>query len=167
MSGTARPYLAQVDATTGVLNAAWNPSPNLQARTVAVVSGTLYVGGDFTTISSVGRGRMAAYNTADNSIINWNPSITNNAVVNRAVSGTSIYIGGSFTMIGATTRNGLARINVSDASLNSWNPPWSGTANPVVLSSGPIAVGGTGGTMNGISKPGFSVIDSILATILF
>ncbi|MGL5861841.1 MAG: hypothetical protein ACRCY9_11370, partial [Phycicoccus sp.] len=119
LSGVGRRYLGRVSATTGALDANFSgqTSALVRALELSADSGTLYVGGDFTSVSSrsvstAGRGRAAAFATAFGDLQAWNPS-ANGVVRALAVEGSTglVHVGGDFTSVGGQTRTAYATLN--------------------------------------------------------
>src|SRR5438045_8516691 len=64
--------LAEIDATTGNVNAAWTPDPDAQVNALDVSGSTLYIGGNFLNIAGQARSYLAAINTGTGNITTWN-----------------------------------------------------------------------------------------------
>lgn len=120
INGTARRGIARVNATTGALDATWNPAPNGDVLDVALYNGVVYFVGDFTSVGGTGRNRAAAVNTSG-TLQSWNPNCNDvaEAVAIDDASGW-IYIGGVFTQCGATTRHCIARFDAA-GTLDAWD----------------------------------------------
>ena len=138
MGGTLRSCLAAVDATTGALDATWNPGNNSSGYVYALAaSGSmLYAGGIFTSFKAgtVSRNRLAAFDTssgAPDTPAAWNPN-ADGTVWSLTVSGDTVYAGGSFTTMegGAVTRNRLAAIDATTGLATVWNPDAGGATSP-------------------------------------
>jgi hypothetical protein len=104
----------------------WNPNAsygglNCTVRALAVsASGTVYAGGDFSSIGGAPRNRIAALNSAGLATT-WNPN-ANNTVEALAVGSTgTVYAGGTFTNIGTAARNCIAALNSGGTAAN-WDP---------------------------------------------
>lgn len=121
----------------------------------------LYVAGDFTMIGDLGgtgqveeRHSLAAINTSNYTITEWNPGANDMAggtemVFTIEVYGDSIYVGGSFSHIGVTPTGEFARIN-TDGTLDSSCLPniytdsgYPSTVHDVEVNSQYIYVGGS------------------------
>jgi hypothetical protein len=110
---------------------------NTEVVPLAVLGGTLYAGGLFTT----------AGGNAANGIAQWNGSSwsalgsgMNNSVLALAVSGGTLYAGGNFTTAGGNAANYIAQWNGS-----SWSPLGSGLNDVVyalAVSDGTLYAGG-------------------------
>ena len=160
IGGVSRNYLAAFDATTGVVDANWNPNMGGTVYTVAVSGSKVYAGGVFTTVNgATTRNRLAAFNVANESDTgtadaNWNPNL-NNQVRCLAVSGSKVYAGGNFSTVnGATTRNCLAAFDVADGSDTgiadaNWNPNLNSFVYEVAVSGSKVYAGGNFTTVNG------------------
>jgi len=161
-SGTTRNRLAAVGITDGALTS-WNPNVNgspLQGtvHALAISGTTIYVGGEFTSVSSTTRNRLAAVGITDGALTSWNPN-TNNTVETLAISGSTIYTSGSFTAVSGTTRNNLAAVGITDGALTSWNPNASGTsAGPLVISGSTIYFGGSFTAVSGTTRNNLAAI---------
>lgn len=107
----------------------------------------LYIGGYFTRVGDLGgapediysRHSLAAINTSDFSITDWNPSANDEVgaakmVFTIEVYGDSIYVGGSFTHIGETYTGEFARIT-SNGTLDVSCSPNIYTVEDVVICS--------------------------------
>lgn len=123
---------------------------------------TLYVGGNFTSVSP---------NTGGGAALDTSTGITPTGVIPRTINGTvnavvpdgsgGWYIGGNFTKVGADTRNRIARIN-SDGSLNSWAPEATGgtQVNALALSGNTMYVGGDFTLIGGQARNRLAAVDT-------
>jgi hypothetical protein len=110
----------------------WNPGADAPVRALATNRGTIYLGGDFSTIAGVARRGLAALDGAGN-LSAWDPSITgaSSSVLALSSKADTLYVGGSFTGFRSGSHAGFA--SFSEAPINE-NPP---------SVSGDAAVGGT------------------------
>jgi hypothetical protein len=110
------------------------------------VSGsTLYVVGDFTSIDSQPRSRIAALDAITGQVGSWNPNAMSNdsfGVGSVAVAGTTVYVAGTFTTLGGQPRVGLAALDATTALATSWNPGPAQSVSCLELSGGTVYVGG-------------------------
>ena len=117
MAGAARTGLAALDATTGALDAAFNPSPSAGGvETMALTpSGRLLLGGGFTAIGAIRRSRLAAVNSTSGALDTaWDPSADGAVHALRlSAGGTSVYVGGAFANVGASARSRLALLSAT------------------------------------------------------
>src|SRR5215207_4211164 len=114
VNGVLRNHLAAVDSTTGELDPTWTPSAEDSVRAlVASPDGTrIYVGGAFTSINGISRGRLAALDPTTGAVMAWRPAPASGGPVRAiAVSGNRLFIGGSFTSVSGQSRPYLALID--------------------------------------------------------
>lgn len=102
VSGPPRVNLLSFDATTGALRD-WAPSPNgpredafhASVYALGTRGDTVYVGGDFTTISGGQRASLAALDGLTGELIDWGPD-PDQSVHALEVSGDRLFAGGYF-----------------------------------------------------------------------
>ena len=112
VNGEPRKNLARLSGSTGLIDLAWNPSPN-GSRVNAVVldgDGNAYVGGNYTTIGGLVRRNLAKVSAAGLVDPYWDPSPDND--VHSIVSGAQgvVHVGGAFLQMGNTARIGIAAL---------------------------------------------------------
>jgi PKD repeat protein len=157
------------DITTGALTS-FNPGLNAQAHEVTASpdGSRIYVVGEFTQAAGVTRNRVAAFNTADGSLVTgFNPNVSG-PVYAVAATASTVYLGGSFAAVGATPRTRLAAVQASNgAVIGAWDPvPGVGPGGSdivlglAVTSSTQVVVGGRFGTMNGDTARGIAAVDA-------
>lgn len=139
LGGSARNALGAV-ATDGTLQS-WNPSVRNafsasqgNVRTLAVVDGVVYIGGNFDQVSLTTRNNLAAVGT-DGTLSSWNPNVTPassagsaNGVYQLFVRSDNVYAIGVCSAVGGTTRNDAFVIG-TDGDLADWNANLAG-GNP-------------------------------------
>ncbi len=142
ISGQTRYYLAALDGTTGNVTS-WNPSPDNDVRAIAVVSNTVYVGGDFGNFNfdSSARTRIAALDAATGSSTAWNPG-SDSTVMSLTIFGNNVYAGGNFANIGGAARARLAAIDATTGSSTDWNPGVNNNVEAIVANSSTVYIGG-------------------------
>ena len=117
MAGAARTGLAALNASTGALDATFNPSPSAGGvETMALTaSGRLLLGGGFTAIGATPRNRLAAVNSTSGALDTaWAPPADGIVHTLRlSADGTSVYVGGAFANIGAGARSRLALLSAT------------------------------------------------------
>jgi hypothetical protein len=138
VGSSPRANLAHVQSDLSV--SAWDPGAGNVVRTLLLRSGTLYVGGEFTTLGGITRNRLGAVDPVTGTTTSWNPN-ANNSVRSIADGGTSLLVGGAYTTIGGQPRNRLARIDYGTGAADpGWNPNANGLVLQVTLDSGPGVV---------------------------
>jgi len=140
--------LAAIDASTGEPTS-WDPvvgglSASVYAMAVAEDGGTLFVGGDFTSIDGEPRNRLAAIDVATGAVEPAWQAGFDGRVRALAVSDGVLYVGGSFEHdTSGATRLRLAAVDVDTGDLLSWAPPANNAIRSiVVVPDGRIIVGG-------------------------
>lgn len=129
-SATKRLGLAAVDPTGQVTDwnpgLAWVPDPleylhglSGTVHALAVVGGTVYVGGDFSNVGGQRRRNLAAID-ASGRVTVWNPDASG-PVFALAPSGDTLYLGGQFGSVGGMGRFNLAAVKVS-GEVTAWAP---------------------------------------------
>jgi PKD repeat protein len=149
------------DITTGAI-LPFNPNLNAQARTVQVSpdQGTVYFGGDFTTVNGAARSKIAAFNASTGAFIPaFAPTIAGQ-VVGIAITSDTVYAGGSFA-----SANGVARMNTAaflrtNGSITAWAPQTPDIVEAVAASDDSrVVVGGRFQTLNGSPIVGVGATD--------
>ncbi|MBK9097908.1 MAG: T9SS type A sorting domain-containing protein [bacterium] len=152
----ARKNLARINAD-GTVHP-WNPDPSLTVEAIAVSGNNIYIGGQFTSIGSTSRIRLAKFDlTTGNLDPTWSPS-ANQIVYTIEVSSTGeVYVGGGFWTITVDgtpyTRSGLAKFN-SSGFLDSWDPSANNAVYTIAISDDDddVYVGGNFSTIGGVSR---------------
>lgn len=135
VGGQPRQRLAAVSLATGVV-LGWNPSagiaPNgaIYSMAINADTGTLFVGGDFTTLGGQARNGIAAV-LPSGALSSWN-TIPNSTIRNLAVRNSIVYPAASNTYAySATTGAALA-----------WHPGADNTFYSIVATSSAVYIGG-------------------------
>jgi uncharacterized delta-60 repeat protein len=171
VNGVARGRIARLNADGTVDNGFQNglPGADYSVNSVALQSdGKVLIGGYFTMVNGVVRGRIARLNangTVDNGFQNGLPGVgppfDRSSVDSIAVqSDGKVLIGGFFYTVNGEDRFGIARLN-ADGTLDSGfqNGPYGGVqdVNSVkVQSDGKILIGGPFTTVNGVPAAYFA-----------
>ncbi|MFJ9312750.1 hypothetical protein ACIRN4_01050 [Pimelobacter simplex] len=104
--------LLAFDAVTGRISATFHPDPN---RAVLVVragpAGTVYVGGDFTSIGGQHRRRLAQLVVGNGRVVRrFNAGRIDDSVRDLRLQGGRLWVAGSFTSIGGRNQRALATL---------------------------------------------------------
>lgn len=159
-NGVSRKGIARLN-TDGSLDETFNPLDGVNivdVRAVAVqVDGKIVIGGNFTTVNSVARNRIARLNS-DGSLDNsFNPGSGTGGSVNAIAIQTDgkIVLGGSFTSYNGVARNRVARLN-TDGSLDAGFNPGTGAndmvTTTVLQADGKVLVGGNFTQINSVPQ---------------
>jgi uncharacterized delta-60 repeat protein len=140
INGISRSGVARLN-WDGTLDLTFDPGTGVGGGTVHTVgvltNGAVFIGGDFTGVNGVPRGRYALLN-ADGSLdaeFDSAAGADNTVYVSLIQPDQKIFIGGDFTMVNGVTRRGLARLNVGDLV-------------PTVLGAPALVLGQAGVTFN-------------------
>lgn len=71
-----REYLASFNINTGVTTT-WAPVFNNEVDALVILGNTLYVGGNFGTVDTQSRSKVAAYDLSTMLLTSWNPHLEN------------------------------------------------------------------------------------------
>jgi len=159
VGGVARRNAAHINAD-GTVNPNWNPSPNLEVKSLLLVGSTVYMGGSFTVVGGLTREYLASVTTGG-AMTTWAPQVTGtqpyvNAMIE--ISGI-IYFVGRFTSVEGTSRTGAAAVN-SIGALQNWNPNLDQWAWAIVTDGTTIYLGGTFGSAGGsMLRKGLAAFD--------
>jgi hypothetical protein len=123
LGGATRYGVGSVDIASGTVDA-WDPSLGSFGASVAAlaVSGsTVFVGGDFATMSGASRANLAALDIDSALPLNWDAPITREIattyiphVAALAVTPGGLSVGGQFDTVLAAPRGSLARVDFPD-----------------------------------------------------
>ncbi|MCB0765562.1 MAG: delta-60 repeat domain-containing protein, partial [Flavobacteriales bacterium] len=110
------PYSSTIDLSTGATDA-----PGVKANANVMCSapdgaGGWYIGGQFTLVGGVARGRAARIN-ADGTLHPWDPNVAGGDVRAIRVIGSEVYLGGNFLTVGGQVRGGMAAVDATTGAL--------------------------------------------------
>ena len=160
------------DVTTGNPVASFNHSLNAQALAIAASpdGSTVYVGGDFTTVDGISHAHVAAFSTADNSLLPWAANV-GGQVRAFATTASTVYVGGSFVSAGAQTRSGLAAFSPTSNNVLPWAPLAQGSnaiVSAMIMSpdNSRVILGGSFEQLSGVSAYGMGAVDAGTGAVL-
>lgn len=147
----AVPYVARFDPTTGEFDASWHPDPDgpVLALALSPDGSTLYLGGDFGTVSEQAHRKLAAVSTGGtgSAVRAWKPKV-NGPVKALASDGGYLYVGGKFETATSPDKSAFPLPNIArlDASTGYFDKDWGPQPDAQVLSVVPagdhVFVGG-------------------------
>ncbi len=130
LASRPRHNLAAFDATTGD-PLGWRPTTNGKVRTIKVTrnGGTVFIGGDFTSVSGVRRAHLATLSARTGQPRRFAPQIQGNIrSLALSPSGSDLYIGGAFTSADGSPRGHLASFRMPSGVLRAWAPRLSSSS---------------------------------------
>lgn len=159
-----RNRLAAIDADTGAL-LDWAPGANNEVLALALANGTVFIGGNFTSVTgtsgtAAARSRLAAIDAATGTVTDWNPG-ANKTVNALSASPTRLYVGGAFTTVSGQSRSRLAAFSSgTNPAAPDLDPSWAPAANATVsavtyalAAAERVYVGGQFTAVNGQPRP--------------
>lgn len=161
-----RAGLAAIDLTTGAVKP-WNPNPNGGICTAIAVSGDrVFVSGDFTSIGGdpQPRQRLAALDTLNGEVVDWNPGANSVAGV-FLLEGDTLYAGGEFTQIGGQPRNYLAAVDATTGQVLPWDPSPNSVVIAMARSGSTLYVGGLFDRIGGQQRRHLAAVDATTGTL--
>jgi hypothetical protein len=159
--------IGEVDGSGGSAVAAFSAPANGNVRALIADGSSLYVAGEFTTVSGASRSRLARVNATTGAVDGGFTSGTGGTVSALALAGdgSTLYAGGTFTSASgpvSQSRSRLAAWSTSDGSLTSWAPAADGNVEALAAdaASGTVYAGGLFGSVNGVVRGRLAGIDS-------
>ena len=149
------------DVRTGAI-LPWNPNLNAQGRAVEVSpdGATLYVGGDFSTVGGVAKGKIAAFTVSTGALTSFTASVAG-SVLGISPTASTVYVVGSFSTASSKPRANAAAFAVGTGALTAWNPSADNITHAVVASpdGSRVVIGGRFQTVGGQPIVGIGAVD--------
>jgi hypothetical protein len=125
------------DATTGAIDAGFNPNLGGAANSVDNDGTSIYVGGSFSSVGGNTAVKRVVKLTAAGAVAPGFSAVPNSGVNEVVVRGSRLYVGGAFTSVKSgtttTTRNALAAVDTaSGAVISAVNVPFTGVYDPAI-----------------------------------
>lgn len=150
VNGFDRHHVVALRASSGKVIRSWHPQTDGNVRSLALRKRTLYLGGDFKTVSGKHRVRLAAVSTRTGRAGRWH-AFANRAVSALAISGKRLMAGGDFTKVAGqsgklrTDRPFFASFNaVRKAKVTSFNPGPGFPVRAIKTATGVVYLGTAG-----------------------
>lgn len=159
-----RQNLMSYNLRTGVMTS-WAPQVNGRIRVITASpdGSRIYIGGTFTAVNGVTRSRVAAFNTADGSLVaGFAPSVSSD-VFAVTVSGSAVYLGGWFTAVNNVARTRLAAVSPVNGSLLAWAPTADYTVYGLGLTSAQdrVVAAGSFQRLNNLTSVSMGTLDAV------
>jgi Ca2+-binding RTX toxin-like protein len=148
----AAPGLAAIDVQTGAALRSWTPRVSggeNMVYSLAVANGSVFVGGNFTTVNGQTRGDLAEVDANDGSLKPFAPNISAGAgdtIVRTVATGAGrLYVGGQFSRVNGNLRGNLAAFNLSNGGLDGqWTPQAAGPVRELAMATDGATIFATG-----------------------
>ena len=166
-NGVSRNRIARLNID-GSLDTTFDPGTGANGRIIPIAiqsNEKIIIGGDFTTVNSITRNRIAQLNSDGSLDTSFDPGTGLNSGSNSIAVQLDgkIIIGGSFTAFNDISQNRITRLN-ADGSLDTSFNIGIGTNSTVnaisTQSDGKIVIGGTFTTYNGVSRNGIARLNT-------
>jgi hypothetical protein len=151
--------LAAVDAVSGNVVDDFGAGASLtggkgEVLSLSLVASQLYVGGAFDRVGGQARDNLAAVDSATGAATGWNPGVTGNDAVVRAILPAcgAVYVGGWFNSAGAQTRENLAALDPETGAATPWDPHPDGDVLALARHGSTILAGGNFASVGGASR---------------
>ena len=176
-----RANIVAFDANTGRMRTAFNANTNGLVKALATDGSKLFVGGSFTTVNGMSRGRLAAVDLVTGALYTDWVANASTHVYSLSVGGNRLYVGGAFSSIKSVPRAKVASLSLTNGDVDpAFNPGSDSSirslrAMPdgrlVLLGGNFTQVAGTArsflvaldGSTGAITGPTFAVSDSVEA----
>jgi hypothetical protein len=155
----SRKNLAALDAATGV-PLDWHADTNGIVRAIVTDGTRVFVGGGFTTVNGVSRGRLAALDPVTGAADPTWTADADGVVRALALRDTSLYAGGAFLSVGGAPRSRLAAISTLDATVSAWSADADALVTSLTLTTDAVIAGGSFKAIRGdASQEGVARLD--------
>lgn len=165
-NGVTRSHIARLNSD-GSLDLGFNNNNSGavtggQVYAIALLpDGKVCIGGDFTSVGGQSRNRIAALNATTGAVTQWNPNVTEGAVLALLVSGNTVYLGGDFNSVGVLPRNYIASLDASSDMVTPWNPNADGPVTSLAVSGNLVYAGGGFTNIGLLPRNRIAALDSL------
>ena len=157
--------VSRVDTATDTQDG-FSVTTNNAVNALVVSSGTLYLGGAFTTVGGTARKGLAAVSTTDGALTaTWNPALsTGGEVTALLLDGSTLYVGGAFTTLGTAVQANLGRVDLATgAADDTWAPAVTGRVEALTLDATTLYIGGAVTAVGGTVTTGVGAVSTSTA----
>lgn len=168
-STVTRTSILAYDIRTGLLISRF--APVLNGEVYAIVASAdakhIYIGGAFTTVNGVARGRVAELSSTTGALVKGFAPSANRTVRALALRSTTLYVGGDLFTMNGKTRSQIAAVSATTGALSKWAPKLvGGQVTSIALSPAGtrIVLGGQFTSVNGSSTYGYGLASLVRST---
>ena len=175
-----RENIARINSDMTV-DESWNPGTYAPwtsgaVRSMILHNDILYIGGSFSTIGGKDRSGLAAVNTLDGAITDWDPNLAGSVntlgiyVDSDNSESPIIYAGGTIRRDGSSERDGLAAIDGVSGNVLNWTPSigpetMSPRVNKLLVTEEWVYLTGHFLQINGVSRTKIGAVDRVTGEV--
>ncbi|WP_241961113.1 PKD domain-containing protein [Salinibacterium hongtaonis] len=121
VNGTTFSRAVAFSVATGQTINSFKPILSTQGRAVVATADTVYLGGNFTSVSGVARNRVAAVAASNGAVLPFNAN-ANSAVNALALTknGAKLIVGGKYSTLGGAAARGLGAVDPTSGAVQPW-----------------------------------------------
>jgi hypothetical protein len=165
-------------ATQGTVagGAASSWQTNAAVRAIGAANGTVYVGGDFTSVRPPGaapgtgetaRSYLAAFNSATGNLLSFNHTFDAPVLaIVPSPDGRTVYVGGAFGTVDGASRPRLAAFDTTTGALLSWRPRSNSLVTALAIHGNTLYLGGSISILNGQARTRLGAVTADTASLL-
>jgi hypothetical protein len=160
---------AAQEPLNGLASSSWQTNGTVWA--IAYANGTVYLGGDFTSVRPPGaaagtgevpRNHLAAFDAATGELLSFDPNVDDDVrAMTASPDGSTLYVGGDFRTVGDVHVTRLVAFDTASGTLiTRWKPTaWAGV-RALELIGDTLYVGGMFNTMSGQPRAHIGAVDA-------
>ena len=161
-NGVDRAGACAITAATGALTS-WNPWASSRVRAIHLARGSVYLGGDFSSVgsvSSVTRVGVAEVDTLTGAPTVWNPNFALPCAVHSILDdGREVFVGGSFRSANGNPVKNLVAVSYNGNVVTSLRTAANGTVRALALDGSRVFVGGAQTSVGGVLRTSIAALD--------